>query len=343
MLRHALRARLSEVGPLLRWKRGQLPTASLYFAEPLANLIGGPLLHHGRPIRRISKTVFACGDAAVVVRYADDRELAFLERKAFRKVYLLIDDDLSALDNDDTLPADYRRRLLCFRDGVLRRLLALVTHVVAPSERILAYYGKKHGLLLDPVQCHRAAALAHHKPGQRLDVVFAATRSHLGDLELVTPALANFFRQRPDARLTTFLNGHAPKMLRRLDNAIHLSPMSWERYRTFVGAHSFHVALAPAHDTAFNRARSVSKLHDHAAFGAAGLYSALPPFSGIVGHGKSGLLLSNEPEAWGRTLHDLAANPALTLDLAAGGQALSLSLGDKHRVRQFWQGQLDLA
>ncbi len=328
----------------MRWNRGQLPTASLYFAEPLAHLIGTTLSHPNRPIRRISPTVYVCGDAAVVVRYADERELAFLDRKAFSRVFLLIDDDLSALDQDFTLPPDYRNRLLSFRDGVLRRLLSLVTHVVAPSERILAYYGKKHGMLLDPVQCHGTAALAHHKPTRkRLDVVFAATRSHLGDLELVTPALANFFSQRPDARLTTFLNGHAPKMLRRLDNAIHLSPMSWERYRSFVSANRFHIALAPAHDTAFNKARSVSKLHDHAGFGAAGLYSELPPFSGIVGHGKSGLLLSNEPEAWSRTLHELAADPALTLDLAAGGQALSVSLGDKQRVQKFWQGQLDIA
>ena len=328
----------------MRWKRGQLPTASLYFADPLAPLIGSALAHPARPIRRISPSFYVCGDTAVVVRYADERELSYLERKAFRRVFLLIDDDLSALDQDNTLPADYRSRLLAFRDGALRRLLALVTHVVAPSERILAYYGKKHGMLLDPVQCHGTAALAHHKPTRkRLDVVFAATRSHLGDLEMVTPALADFFRQRPDARLTTFLNGHAPKMLRRLDNAIHLSPMSWERYRSFVKANSFHIAIAPAHDTAFNKARSVSKVHDHAGFGAAGVYSALPPFSGIVGHGKSGLLLPNEPPAWNRTLHDLAANPALTLDLAAGGQALSASLGDQQRVRQFWQGQLEIA
>ncbi len=326
----------------MRWKRKQLPTTSLYFADPLAHMIGTALSHPHRPIRRVSSTVYVCGDAAVVVRYADERELAYLERKAFRRVYLLIDDDLSALDQDFTLPSDYRSRLLSFRDGVLRRLLSLVTHVVAPSERILAYYGKKHGLLLDPMQCHGNAALAHHQPGQRLDVVFAATRSHLGDLEMVTPALARFFQERPNARLTTFLNGHAPKML-RLDNAIHLSPMSWQRYRSFVSANRFHVALAPAHDTAFNKARSVSKLHDHAGFGAAGLYSALPPFSGIVGHGKSGLLLSNDPESWSRTLHELVDNPTLTHDLAKGGQALSVTLGDKVRVQKFWQGQLNVS
>ena len=79
----ALRHTLSKLGPLLRLKRGQLlPTASLYFAEPLAHLIGGSLSPSTRPIRRISPTVYVCGDAAVVVRYAGEHELAFLERKA---------------------------------------------------------------------------------------------------------------------------------------------------------------------------------------------------------------------------------------------------------------------
>jgi len=48
--------------------------------------------------------------------------------------------------------------------------------------------------------------------------------------------------------------------------------MSWEKYRAFVACHRFHIAIAPALDTAFNRSRSLSRLHDHAAYGAAGLF-----------------------------------------------------------------------
>lgn len=149
-------------------------------------------------------------------------------------------------------------------------------------------------------------------------------------------------KQRPDARLTTFLNGHAPRSLRMLPNAIHLPMMEWTRYRAFVAENRFHVAIAPALDTPFNRARSISKLHDHAAFGAAGVYSHQQPFDRIVANGKSGLLLSNEPHEWRDTLLELASRRDKTLKLADGGQVLSQTLGDMRRVRNFWLRELEL-
>jgi hypothetical protein len=305
-----------------------IPTTSLYFSDPLSDLIGNGTGGAGLPIRRISATVFACGDAAVIIRYASKRELAFLRRSGFKNVYLLIDDDLNALTYGDGLP---------------RQVLDLVTHVVAPSERILQSYRHQQRMRLDPAQCHAPATLTHHAQNRRLDIVFAATRSHLEDLEFLAPAIAGFLKQRPDAHLTTFLNGHAPAALKDLPNVTHRSPMVWEKYRAFVAAHRFHIALAPALDTAFNRARSVSRLHDHAGYGAAGLYSAQPPFAGTIAHGTSGRLLPNDPQAWQAALFELAADRAGLRQLAQGGQKLSAELGDHRRVRRFWQREFGLS
>ncbi len=333
----------SSAGPTRTRGRSSLPTTSLYFADPLSDLIGDRIGCAEKPIRRISATAFTCGDAAVIVRYAGKQELAFLRRGGFKKIYLLIDDDLQALHADDGLPADWRRRLLVYRDGVLRKLLDLVTHVVAPSEPILQSYRRHELLRLEPAQCHAVAALDHHDTTARLDIVLAATRSHLSDVEFFAPAIAGFLKVRPDAHLTTFLNGHAPPVLRNLPNVTHHSPMGWERYRDFVAAHRFHIALAPACDTAFNRARSVSRLHDHAGYGAAGLYSAQPPFAGTIADGTSGRLLPPDPEAWRAALFDLAAHRNVMRQLAEGGQRLSAALGDHGRVRDFWQRQFGLS
>jgi hypothetical protein len=119
--------------------------------------------------------------------------------------------------------------------------------------------------------------------------------------------------------------------------------MSWERYRAFVAAHRFHIALAPALDTTFNRARSLSRLHDHAAYGAAGLYSDHPPFAGTIADGASGRLLPNDPEAWQAALLDLTDDRDAVRLLAEGGQRLSAALGDHGRVRSFWQRELGLS
>jgi hypothetical protein len=342
IVRRVVRAKLGMgLGQASRSQK-QLPSISLYFNDPLADLIGGSNEYPERPIQRLSRTVFACGDKAVVVRYAHKRDLAVLRSRHFAQVFLLIDDDLESLEQSDGLPADYRRKLIGYRDGPYRRLMEIVTDVVAPSENILRAYHRKRAVQLDPAQCHEAGALLHHQASRPFDVVFAATRSHLQDLTHIAPALARALRTRPDLRLTTFLNGHAPRQLRNLPNAIHLPMMEWARYRAFVAENRFHAAIAPALDTPFNRARSISKLHDHAAFGAAGLYSCQQPFDGIVTHNRSGLLLSNEPEEWCEALLDLAARPDRTMKIAAGGQVLSKTLGDMRRVRTFWMRELGL-
>lgn len=320
----------------------QIPSIALYFADPLADLICPDGVDPSRPIHRLSRTIFACGSSAIVVRYAARRELAMLRRRRFRRVYLLIDDDLESLKDGDGLPADYRRRLVAYRDGPFQRLMEMVTDVVAPSEHILASYGRKRAIRLDPAQCHQAAGLVHHNVKRPFDIVFAATRSHLEDFGHIAPALAEVLQRRPDARLTTFLNGHAPRSLRLLPNAIHLPMMEWSRYRAYVAENRFHLAVAPALDTPFNRARSISKLHDHAAYGAAGLYSRQEPFDRIVIHNKSGLLLSNDPSEWRDTILGLCERRDLTLKLAAGGQILSQTLGDMRKVRSFWLRELGI-
>ena len=320
-----------------------MPSTSIYFADALADLIGSRRHHPERPIRKLTRNIYACDGRAVIIRYATRKDLHILESAAFDRIYLLIDDDIYSLNENDGLPPDYRRRLLGYRDGPFRRLLDMVTHVVAPSERILAAYRRKRALRLDPAQCHEAAALNHHNRSRHFDVVFAATRSHLQDLNHMAPALAEFLAVRPEARLTTFLNGHAPSSLKNLANAIHMPMMEWSRYRGFVAENRFHAAIAPALDTAFNRARSISRLHDHAAFGAAGVYSRQPPFAGIVAHGQSGLLLSNHPAEWRDALIQLAQSRDLTHGLAAGGQILSQTLGDMRRVLNFWLKELNFA
>ncbi len=318
-----------------------LPSMSLYFSDPLADLIGGDA-ESGLPIQRLSRTVFACGKSAVVVRYAQKGDLEVLRNSGFERIYLLIDDDLHAVAEGDGLPPDYRRKLMSYRDGHFRRLMEMVTDVVAPSENILRNFARKRSVLLDPAQCHAAGALQHHERRHNFDIVFAATRSHLQDLGHIAPALAQVLKQRPEARLTTFLNGHAPRNLRDLPNAVHLPVMEWPRYRKFVAENRFHVAIAPALDTAFNRARSISKLHDHAAFGAAGLYSRQQPFDRIVTHETSGLLLDYDPQEWRDALLALADSRDKVLRLARGGQVLSQTLGDIRRVRRFWVDELGL-
>jgi hypothetical protein len=314
----------------------------MYFAEPLASLITPPDAPGSRPIQRHSPTLFTAGKSAVIIRYAGPRELAYLARTQPERVYYVIDDALHAAAPGDGLPADYRRKLVAFRDGPLGSLLPFISHVVAPSRAILAGYPGKAGLLLEPAQTHDQAGLSHHGKEQHFEIVVPGTRAHQRDLGHIARGLAQFLRETPEAKLTTFLGEDAPRSLRDLGNASHLRPLSWLEYRKFVAENRFHVALAPLLDTAFNRARSMSKLHDHAGFGAAGLYSDREPFRGLVRPDASGLLLADDPAHWLAALRRLKANRTLTQRLALGGQGLSARHGSLAQVRAFWLDVLSI-
>lgn len=102
------------------------------------------------------------------------------------------------------------------------------------------------------------------------------------------------------------------------------------------------MALAPYRDTPFNRARSCNKILDHAAFGAAGLYSARPPLAGYVKDGAEGLLLGDEPQQWINAIEELLAATDVMRNLAGAGAQLAQKLGAPARSRAFWLNLLQL-
>lgn len=328
-----LQGMLRRLGSGGKWAE---PTVSMYFHEALAHHIGA-----GQPIIRQTPVLFTCGRAAVVVRYAGQREFDRLKRIAPTRVLYIIDDNLFAVGPGDGLPADYRKRLMRYRDTHLQTLLPMVTDVVAPSEAILAGYPDKRTWQLAPARCHAAGGLGHHDDPGPFKIVVAGTRAHLRDVAHVAPALARFLKSTPGAQLTTLFGNDAPSPLTGLPNAMHMKPLDWPSYRRFVAENRFHVAIAPGLETAFNRARSPSKVHDHAGFGAASLYSDRLPFAGIVDHGIHGLLLDDDPATWLAALQQLHSNRAMARHLAASGQLLSQQIGDSERIRAFWSQALE--
>ncbi len=316
------------------------PTSSMYFSEPLAHLIGRSNNSSKKLIRQISATLFVYGKSAVIIRCVNRSDLIFLANQYFEKIYYLIDDNLFVLGCDDGLPADYRKRLHDYRESLLKDFLPFITHVVAPSPLILESYKGKIHHLLHPARCHQSGSLDHHRNYDSFDIVFAATRSHVKDIEMITPQLVQFLDQNPKAKLTTFLGRHAPKSLLDVRNVRHHKPMSWPEYRRFSREHRFHVAVAPAVETLFNRSRSISRLHDHSAFGAVGLHSAIAPFSKFVDHGYDGFLVGPSSTEWYEVLSGLISLPDNLRPIAAAGQAKSASLGNIEHVRDFWIREL---
>lgn len=325
-------------------RKPELPTTTLYFSGPMADRISGSMVAlPGRPVAQVAPTVFMHGDTAVVIRYAALPSLALLRRA--RRLHYVIDDDIFAAIADKALPLAYRTRLGAFVRRVLPKLLALNPEIVAPSPAILAssVFARFPRTLLDPARIGLADTFDHFWAPKTINCVFMGTRSHAADLGSIAGAVIAACQAEPRLRLTTFLGDHAPPGLRRHPQVINRHSMPWTDYQSILRDERFHIALAPALPTAVNRARSISKILDHAAVGAAAIYADQEPFGSRIAHGADGLLLGQDQEAWRMALLDLARNLPKARRIAAGGRDLAAALGDPQRVRNFWFERLGLA
>jgi len=74
----------------------------------------------------------------------------------------------------------------------------------------------------------------------------------------------------------------------------------------------YQLGLAPCFDSAFNRARSHTKLFDITRVGAVGIYSEGLPYQGKVIDGQTGLLVPNDSRLWIEAISKLLEAPLAT-------------------------------
>ncbi len=319
------------------------PTIDKYFRYALRELIC-ETFYRGKkkPIKRLGSNLFVSGDCAVVVRYATTSELRFLKSRSWQHCYYVIDDDFFSLDQADELPPEYVARLKKFRADSLPQILSVTTDVVAPSERILDHYHDVRTHLLPPCHMGVATDFTHFDKMDGLRLVFAGTRSHRGDLNFLEDVLADVARDRPNVCVTTFFGKDAPASLQGLANVENRKALSWPAFQRMMLSERFHLALAPNLDSTFNNARSFNKILDHAAMGAAGLYSSTPIFQDVISDGENGILIGPDASHWRESIETLLDNPSQMKRMAQGGVDLAKEIGDPDKVRAFWLEKLDL-
>jgi len=335
---------LSHLG--LDWRIGATnPSVELYFSSALSDLIAtGPGPRGGRPIRQIGPHLFVCGNTAVIVRYAQPREIEFIRQRRFDRVYYVLDDLLLGVEGDQSLPPGYRQRLAAFATARLPRILELATTIVVPNAAVAAGLPERQVEVLQPSGISICEDFSHFEnPAWKpINLLLSGSRSHAADIEMIAPAVAKAVRKNPRIRVTSFLGDHAPKILRGLPDARHRPQLPWLQFRRVLQHVRFHIACAPYRDTPFNGARSFSKILDHGAFGAAGLYSNREPHSQYIDHARTGLLLRDDEQDWTDAILSLADKLSHAADFAKSGSRLARKLGDRRRVRRYWTERLGI-
>lgn len=153
--------------------------------------------------------------------------------------------------------------------------------------------------------------------GEELRLFYMGQLTHGEDLELIEGVLDAVRVEFPAVRL--FVVGGARARLSWCEQIA--IPDSAKDYPSFVPwlrgvAKTMDIALAPLTDAPFNRSKSPLKYLDYAALGLPAVFSQVPPYTGAVRQGETGLLVSNTPEAWALAVTSLLRDPLLRARLA---------------------------
>ncbi len=318
-----------------------IPTVDYYFAGALSSLVasnGNP--EPGRPIARLGPHTVACGRRVVIFRYITRSELTCLRALGPERVYYLIDDMLPVAHACRELPADYRRRLMRFTRDLLPQILELNPIILAPSDAILALFPDHEGERVDPVLLAVAPDHRHFASPGPFRLAFLGTRSHANGFDFLAPVLEQVLTNGQNITLTAFFGRHLPPRITGLPGVENHAPLPWADYRVRMAGERFHALLAPLPDTHFNRGRSLTKLMEAAATGAALLTNARAPFNDAIESGHDGLLLGDDAAEWVAEIQRLTADRDAARCLAEGGARLARRIGDPDRLALFWRERL---
>jgi O-antigen biosynthesis protein len=296
-------------------------------------------------------------DLVIVQRNAIAPEVIepFLEKIAANAIPLVadVDDNLFAIKASDDHYIEYRshlaplERLISAADlvtvstGHLRdamagraRRIAVVPNMLDEflwfgSPPVSTPIGARPRWQNKPIQTMRSRAVGMRArlARRRCNVIYIGSRTHAEDLALLRPVFERLREWREiDIKLFVVGGEDERPAKDRWYKRVHIPPgfshhpafVSWLRSRSS----SWHVAVAPLHDTAFNRCKSDLKFLEYSALGLPGVFSDVVPYRGSVRNGETGLLVPNDEEAWSTAILRLAQDVDLRTRIATAARAV---------------------
>ena len=142
---------------------------------------------------------------------------------------------------------------------------------------------------------------------ERLTIGWAGSSSHIGDIELVFPALEAIGREHPEVAIEMRGCALPPNCsLEALPNFHHMPWTPVPEYGARMPVWRWSIALAPITDHSFNFSKSAAKAIEAGYCGIPCLMSWLRPYEEFVHHDKElEWLLCASPSSWERKLREL--------------------------------------
>lgn len=291
--------------------------STAYYLLPALTPLGCPVIRRG--FADPPDTAQLDGALVVFVRYLPRpwRRLAAAGRSRLSGLVFFMDDDLFDTAASRGAPPHYRFKLWRLAGRHRDWLAAHGAQVWVSTPYLLDKYADLAPRLVPPAPlpedgpAREIPPRTALEPGTALRRVFShATASHNPDIRWLAPVMARVLADHPRISFEAAGTGSVARALAALPRTTVVAPMPWPAYRVFAAAPGRHVGLAPQLPSAFNAARSHTKFFDITRSGAVGIYAAGSACASVVDHGRDGLVLPMDPDAWAEAIPRLALDDA---------------------------------
>jgi glycosyltransferase involved in cell wall biosynthesis len=292
-----------------------------------------------------SNTTLAWADLVVLCRNAEPKYaeiLNYLSIHCIPTIYDL-DDNLFDIPLDTELGRYYRA---AERIEMLRRYLsqaALVRVYSFPLQQTIAAFNPNVLLMDAPLDWTLIKSHAPQSPKLPINIVYVTSRDDDRLFSIFAEALIKILTDYPN-RVSMHFLGYFPDLFRGIPNVYHTKFLP--NYNTYLKRFSqagYDIGLAPLLNDEFHRSKTNNKFREYAASGVVGIYSNVEVYSQSVKDGVTGLLVSNDQEAWERALKRLIEDADLRGRIRSAAKAEVQERYSQDAFQMMWWRQIQMA
>ena len=153
------------------------------------------------------------------------------------------------------------------------------------------------------------------RQNDRLTIGYAGTINHYHDFKFVNEAILRLANEFPQV-CWDFI-GCLPEELQQLPS-LTFTPFipDYTKFLQNLYWRNWQIGLCPILDLPHNRCKTDNKSREYGACQIAGVYSKIPPYSGVVKQQETGLLVDNIEEEWYQAIRLLIINENLRINIA---------------------------
>lgn len=261
-------------------------------------------------IRTIEVTAddIAWCDIVVCVRGCDPIDFCVVQaaKKAGRKVFYFLDDDLLDIPQDVSCSAYFNDRFI--RKTIID-LMELSDTLWAVNPNIIQKYGHlfEESVLADACACEIKEFQV--RPDFPVKFIYAGSIDHENIVrEKLSDNIKKITKEYENKVEFTFIGANP-----HLSNVAQVNYIpyieNYYEYKRLMNESGFHISFAIVRSTPFYRYKYFNKFLEYASIGAIGIYANTQPYTFIIENGVNGILCDDDNEKWYAAMKFLIENP----------------------------------